>query len=1460
MEKVKRILILALISILLVCGVSLAAELNTTDLLFYAGLDEGAGTTFSNNGSATLTTSLINSGWASGKDGSSIDIPYYPSRVNIGGTDIDVDMNQSGFILSAWLYLHESTANQYAIVKPDSFRLSITPTGITGRGYGLSDSYATATGTVPLRNWTHVAYVYNGTHQIIIKNNETLLIDDTSGGTLVSNTNDITFGIYATDQHFNGKIDEVALYNSSENWEEKVSQLYSLDFKDVEDNHTVEYYLQPWCGMDTQNSSNLICSYMSLTRTNYSVSCTDGVTTSTNISSEITHYHGDIIMKGLDPDTEYTCNMTITDDNIHIAYKGGLTTKTKCDDCDNFTFMIVADSGADNDQGATVDDFLVLMNNTNSAYTVCVGDCWGTSDTTLTLSFLKNFSDTWGDYLSKMNYIGVIGNHENLGLNMAVLANKEYFHGGNNGQGESGTKVDNNIYSFEYGNTLNVITYYGDNVAGQLVSTQFDWVNSTLHNSTKKHKFVYSHDHFELDSDEIAPNLYNISAMINETNSTFVGGGINNICHDNTSQDSTNNGFCVGPIGDNAQSCTNCLGSFCESEQSYTTAQVQSNNIVNVSFYSIADALIYNFSIVQGYEPDPINSSYTSFSVSDVTLQQNQTLLITQVIDNGTEELDEVWFTLNDEIYNLTDAVNGTNQIYWVVDADVGVYQIIGHYSVSSGKVYNSTLKNVGITVSESTQIIDNFFDEAYYDYLFNLEIINGTMSIVNNKEFDVIAFLGDYQNDSDTTFFHDFSNGLNATYSLASTDVQEFYNVTITSDCLYGDCIKLYNETTNATGWAKYLLGNALPDGQTDFSIDFIYRLDNASENDRSCGLGEAVWSLYRKVSFNQGCGITALYDGGGNRVEPRENNLSINEWHYYKFVHTNQSGFLETFVFLDGQMIDYQFGQSAIGTDLGFGMTIGASSGIEPTNKPVVISLDNLRIKNVADLSSINGSTKDETYTIYTSMARSRSFNIGANKSLLINMNGTIKSNGTIARMLLQFSSDNSTWTNYFWDNPTWSLSQDNGYNSTADVLVPKFAEYGWNFSVAFTGLDQVTCSEVGGISAEKFLIVNSSGADIGAESDTSDENDLRDDFNALIACSPQLGTQRIIRPYFNAYNREGIKSIRQAGFTSQHISKFGTFHNSIMMGGVQCDASESCLNDSVDEAISENKYKIATLHDIAESDESDIDGVLAYANQTGVKVLSVQEAVEYYFLDGNQSTVSIDDTKEYMRYFVYMNSDGETDLSLNMINITVVSATTTTTTTTSSVTTTTSYASEGSSGDPTPLPDVPLIYVLETGISYSAGQTMMIQNRFVSNTVRALKIDCDVFIDKDLDSVYDASEPHDRLYTSIFPNENISFESIINIPENYSTGDYVVKGLCEIEGEDIDVLKSFQQFTVYRNVTAYVGLEGLPESPIDFSSLSDDKLMYMRIVSIIFIILILADGNINKKNQNKNLNWRK
>ena len=180
--------------------------------------DEGTGTTVADSSGNGNTGTISNATWTTGKYGSALSFNGTSARVNIANsTSLQLS---SGMTLEAWVNPASVTnAWRDVIYKGnDNYYLEGTsangpPDG--GGTFGGASADAFGSGALPTNTWSHLAVTYDNT-ALRLYVNGILAGSQAKTGNIATSTNQLQIGgdsIYG--QFFNGKIDDVRIYNSA---------------------------------------------------------------------------------------------------------------------------------------------------------------------------------------------------------------------------------------------------------------------------------------------------------------------------------------------------------------------------------------------------------------------------------------------------------------------------------------------------------------------------------------------------------------------------------------------------------------------------------------------------------------------------------------------------------------------------------------------------------------------------------------------------------------------------------------------------------------------------------------------------------------------------------------------------------------------------------------------------------------------------------------------------------------------------------------------------------------------------------------------------------------------------------------------------------------------------------------------------------------------------------------------
>jgi len=219
-------------------------------------LDETIGSTANDTSGHNVTGSLGTGSsaplWTTGKVGSALNFST-PGQVVTATTS---DLPNNAFTQSAWIYPTSYTgtgnnndrntiiyANDKYLQLQNDQKIGIYLTGLTSPGYHASNS------TVPLNQWTHVAYSWNGSNIVIYINGIVdNTIPNTGNASLVMSDFRIGYQSAAYERQFDGKIDQVLVYD----YARSTAQI-ALDYNRGK---PIAYYKLDECEGTTVHSTN----------------------------------------------------------------------------------------------------------------------------------------------------------------------------------------------------------------------------------------------------------------------------------------------------------------------------------------------------------------------------------------------------------------------------------------------------------------------------------------------------------------------------------------------------------------------------------------------------------------------------------------------------------------------------------------------------------------------------------------------------------------------------------------------------------------------------------------------------------------------------------------------------------------------------------------------------------------------------------------------------------------------------------------------------------------------------------------------------------------------------------------------------------------------------------------------------------------------------------------------------
>ncbi len=199
----------------------------------YWNFDEGVGSTVgdsSGNGSNGTWGGTLGSQWTTGQINGAGNFNGVNNYVSIPDPGTNIFDNTSQLSVAAWVYVNVDGTNKIVIGKWPSWLLL--------RGGGTLDWQVVAGGntypcaisapnTVTVGGWQQLVFTFNGNNSCVLyKNGVQIGIDTTPGASIPDTTVPIVIGDLGANTYFNGKIDDVRIYNRALTPTE-VSQLYS---------------------------------------------------------------------------------------------------------------------------------------------------------------------------------------------------------------------------------------------------------------------------------------------------------------------------------------------------------------------------------------------------------------------------------------------------------------------------------------------------------------------------------------------------------------------------------------------------------------------------------------------------------------------------------------------------------------------------------------------------------------------------------------------------------------------------------------------------------------------------------------------------------------------------------------------------------------------------------------------------------------------------------------------------------------------------------------------------------------------------------------------------------------------------------------------------------------------------------------------------------------------------------
>lgn len=199
---------------------SVTANFTTGGLVAAYAFDEGTGTTTADASGNGLKATLSGGSWTTtGKNGAAVSYNGSTTLVTVADSDL-LDLS-TGMTLEAWVNPAASPNGWKSIIMKEGqgfyvYALYLSPTGhpavylvINGQEQGFEIGSA-----IPAGTWTHLAATFDGSNLRLYKNG-ILATSQPVNATIPASTGALRIGgnsIWSS-EHFNGKIDDVRIYN-----------------------------------------------------------------------------------------------------------------------------------------------------------------------------------------------------------------------------------------------------------------------------------------------------------------------------------------------------------------------------------------------------------------------------------------------------------------------------------------------------------------------------------------------------------------------------------------------------------------------------------------------------------------------------------------------------------------------------------------------------------------------------------------------------------------------------------------------------------------------------------------------------------------------------------------------------------------------------------------------------------------------------------------------------------------------------------------------------------------------------------------------------------------------------------------------------------------------------------------------------------------------------------------------
>ena len=180
--------------------------------------DEGSGPTSADRSGLGHTATLGAATWTpSGKNGGALNFNGTGARATVADAN-DLDLT-SGMTLEAWVYPNAAPSDWRTILHKETDRYYLMAGSsnanrpAVGGTFGSTNVNAFGTAALPAATWTHVAATYDGT-TVRLYVSGTLVGSAAASGNISASGSPLSIGgTAAYGEYFNGRIDDVRIYN-----------------------------------------------------------------------------------------------------------------------------------------------------------------------------------------------------------------------------------------------------------------------------------------------------------------------------------------------------------------------------------------------------------------------------------------------------------------------------------------------------------------------------------------------------------------------------------------------------------------------------------------------------------------------------------------------------------------------------------------------------------------------------------------------------------------------------------------------------------------------------------------------------------------------------------------------------------------------------------------------------------------------------------------------------------------------------------------------------------------------------------------------------------------------------------------------------------------------------------------------------------------------------------------------